>query len=270
MNTSEVEVDGRPLPLLRSSVLPAAQFSHAFPTRAGGVSDPPFDTFNMGGRMGDHGPSVAENRRRLLAAVGGDQLYLVRQVHGPAVAVVGAGDGPEGVAGREADAVITDVPGAAIGVFVADCVPLLLADPVSGACAAVHAGWRGVVAGVVPATVRALAAAYGSGPVGLRVALGPAIGACCFEVGPEVVEAFAAALPGAGAMFVREHVGARPHIDLKAALRLQLQALGVPPEQIDAGPECTRCDGAARFYSYRRDNGRTGQHLAVIVRRRRR
>jgi polyphenol oxidase len=126
-----------------------------------------------------------------------------------------------------------------------------------------------VVAGVVPAAVRALAAAYGAGPAGLRVALGPAIGACCFEVGPEVVEAFTAALPGAGPLFVRERPGARPHIDLKAALRLQLQTLGVAPEHIDAGPECTRCDGEARFFSYRRDSAGTGQHLAVIVRRRR-
>jgi YfiH family protein len=267
MNTAAFDVDGSALSLLQSSALPAARFAHGFPTRAGGVPGAPEDGFNLGGRRRDDPATVEENRRRLLAAVGGQHLFLARQVHGPAVAVVRAGDGPQALAAVEADAVITDVPGAAVGVLVADCVPLLLADPASGACAAVHAGWRGVVGGVVPAAVRALAAGYGSAPAGLRVALGPAIGACCFEVGPEVVEAFAAAFPGAGPMYVRDRPGARPHIDLKAALRLQLQALGVAPEHIDAGDECTRCDGAARFYSYRRDSTRTGQHLAVIVRR---
>ena len=130
--------------------------------------------------------------------------------------------------------------------------------------AAAHAGWRGVVAGVLPATVRALAA-LGARPADLRVALGPAIGPCCFEVGGEVVAAFAAAeLAGA----VRPSPRGRPdrwHIDLKDAARRQLEGAGVDPAGIDAAADCTSCD-RARFYSFRRDGRATGQLMGVIGR----
>ena len=173
---------------------------HGFSTRAGGVSAAPFDTLNMGARWGDVPASVEENRRRLLRAVGvAGPLYVARQVHGAAVVRVRAGDDPAAIARIEADALITDAPASPSGVFVADCIPALIVDPRTGAVAAAHAGWRGTVAGVLPAVVRALAAEFGARPDDLRVALGPAIGACCFEVGAEVVRAFEAALGGAAA-----------------------------------------------------------------------
>ena len=161
----------------------------------------------------------------------------------------------------------SDRPDVALGVFVADCIPALVADPRTGAFAAVHAGWRGTLAGVLPAAVVALAQHYGARPADLRVALGPAIGPCCFEVGPEVVEAFEAGLPGAGAagVVVAEGGGVKPRIDLKLANRLLLERAGVAPEAIDAGDECTSSD-RARFYSFRRDRGETGQHLGFIGR----
>src|SRR6185436_13892684 len=137
-------------------------------------------------------------------------------------------------------------------------------DPVRGACGAVHAGWRGVIARAPGAAIAAMGEAFGTRPGDLRVALGPAIGACCFEVGPEVVEAFEAAYPGARERGVIREGPGRPHVDLKAALRLDLQAAGIPAGQIDAGDECTRCDPAVRFFSYRGGNGRTGQHLSII------
>jgi YfiH family protein len=156
-------------------------------------------------------------------------------------------------------------------VFTADCVPVLLADPRTGACAAVHAGWRGVVAGVAGAAVRALIEGHGSRPADLRVALGPCIGICCFEVGPEVAAAFAAARPPAGGEGVVHTIaGGRPghpHIDLRRALALELAGLGVPAQQVDVSSACTRCDPERRFYSYRRDDGRTGAQMAVIARR---
>jgi YfiH family protein len=264
--TSECrEIDGRPLPLLVSPVIPA-EFRHGFTTRAGGISPPPYDTFNLGFSWGDQRDNVLENRRRLRAWLDADRLFLVRQVHGPSVFAVREGDTPEQVARHEADALITAVPGFAVGAMSADCVPLLFADPRTGACAAAHAGWRGVVAGVATATVQTLARAQGSRPADLRVALGPSIGACCFEVGPEVVHAFQALRAGDGSVVI-ERPGRKPHIDLRRSLTLELQAAGLDPAHIDPGGECTKCDPQSRFYSYRRDNTRTGQHLAVIARR---
>jgi YfiH family protein len=266
VNTRVVMVDGQPLPLLVSPVIPES-FAHGFSTRAGGVSAPPYDSFNLGKAWGDALASVTENRRRLRAACGAEAIYCARQVHGAAVVRVRAGDDADAVGASHADAVITDAAGVAVAVFTADCVPLVIADPRTGACAAVHAGWRGVVAGVAGAAIAQLAASFGSEVADLRVALGPCIGACCFEVGPEVVAAFDGFVAGdQRAAVVLERPGRKPHIDLRRALTLQLAALGVPPDQTDAGEECTRCDPQGRFYSYRRDNSRTGQHLGIVVR----
>jgi YfiH family protein len=259
------DAEGRALPLLTSAVIPPA-FRHGFPTRAGGVSAPPFDTLNLGAKWGDAPASVAENRRRLARAAGAP-LFAASQVHGVAIARVRAGDAPADLARVEADGLCTDRAGVALAVFVADCIPAFVVDPRTGAFAAVHAGWRGTLAGVLPAAVRALGAHFGARAADLRVALGPAIGPCCFEVGPEVVEAFEAGLPGARAagVILDAAPGGKPHVDLKRANRLVLERAGVAPDAIDAGPECTSCD-RARFFSYRRDKGRTGQHLAFVTR----
>jgi polyphenol oxidase len=257
------------LPLVRSRLI-AAPFVHGFSTRAGGVSAAPYDTLNLGARWGDVIASVEENRRRLLRAVGvAGPLYVARQVHGAAVVRVRAGDDPAAIAGREADALITAEPGVALGVFVADCIPALIVDARTGAVAAAHAGWRGTVAGVLPAAVRELAAEFGARPGDLRVVLGPAIGPCCFEVGPEVAREFEAVMDGAaGADIVMPSprgVAGKWHVDLKAANRLLLARAGVAPEAIDATPDCT-CHEPARFFSYRRD-GETGQLMGVVSRR---
>jgi polyphenol oxidase len=267
MNTRSHVVDGLALPLLQSSVIPEG-FAHGFPTRAGGVSGPPYETLNFARAWGDGRPAVLENRRRLLAALGLSRLYMIKQVHGVQVVQIVADHDPEALDVAQGDAMITDQAGAALGVFSADCVPLLFADPETGACGSAHAGWRGVVAGVAAATVAAMAAAFGTRPTALRVAMGPAIGPCCFEVGDEVVAAFEARHPGArGLGVVVEGKGARAHVDLKRSLALELQQVGLPAPNLDAGSECTLCDPQARFYSYRRDNRRTGQHMAVIARR---
>jgi copper oxidase (laccase) domain-containing protein len=118
---------------------------------------------------------------------------------------------------------------------------------------------------VLGATVAALGRGYGSVPADLRVALGPAIGPCCFEVGPEVADAFVALLPGEGGV-VLPRPGARPHVDLRLALRRQLERLGLDPAAIDLVPGCTHCDPDGRFFSYRRDAGRTGTHVAFVTR----
>ncbi len=256
------------LPLLKSDRI-GAGFVHGFTTRAGGVSPPPYDTLNLGGKWGDEPEHVAENRRRLAEAVGG-QPFLARQVHGTVIRRVRAGDDPAEVARHAADGLCTDVPGLVVGVLVADCVPVLMADLRTGACAAVHAGWRGTVAGILPAAVRTLASEFGSRPEDLRVVLGPAIGPCCFEVGLEVADAVVAAISEARARGIvlpsPRGRADKAHVDLHAANRLLLERAGVDPgaiDDVDLAAACTHHD-RQRFFSFRRDGAATGQQMGVI------
>lgn len=263
---AEPASNGWELPLLVSPLV-EGDFVHGFTTRAGGVSAAPFDALNLGGKWGDDPAHVAENRRRLGRALPG-RRYFARQVHGPAIARVRASDDPEAIARVEADGLCSDARGVTLGIFVADCIPALIADPRTGAFAAVHAGWRGTVAGVLPAAVRALANEFGARPEDLRIALGPAIGPCCFEVGEEVVAAFIGLLAGARdrGVVLPSPRGApgKSNVDLKVANRILLERAGVSPEAIDAGPECTHCD-RGRFFSFRRD-GSAGQQMGLIGR----
>lgn len=266
METRDFPVDGgASIPLLVSATIPAP-FRHGFSTRAGGVSAAPYASLNLGSKWGDSPENVAENRRRLLVASGARAMYAVSQVHGTRVVRVAAGDDGEAVKAEQADGLCSDGTGLGLSVHVADCVPALIADPRTGACAALHAGWRGTVAGVATAGVATLAEVFGCRPEDLRVALGPCIGPCCFDVGAEVVAAFEAAWPGAHAAgVVLETEGFQARIDLRQCLRLQFQAAGVLPEHIDASSDCTYCDPAGRFYSFRRSGRLTGQLVGFIV-----
>jgi len=235
---------------------------HGFSTRRGGVSTGPYATLNVGGKWGDDPEHIAHNRRRLAAAGGFDwtRLYTAKQVHGARVALVVDGTLPERVADTEADVVVSAVPGAVVGVYTADCVPILLADD-EGRVAAAHAGWRGTVAGVANAAVEALVS-IGARRERLRAALGPSICAHCFEVGDEVAAAFDALAPSS----VIRADGQKPHVDLWEANRLVLAAAGVPEENIDAAPPCTMCE-PERFFSFRRDGEGIGQHLSFVAAR---
>ncbi len=245
---------------LRAPRLAAAGFVHGFSTRSGGVSAGPFATQNLGAAVGDDPHAVAENHRRIAAAVGYDpgKLYQASQVHGAAVAVPGAGEDPAEVLSREADALVARSPGVAVGVRVADCVPVLLADTATGHVAAVHAGWRGIVRGVIRAALRTLGPRE---PGAVLAAIGPSIGPCCFEVGDEVAGELGEC---AGDGIVLRRGGARPHVDLWRAVEHQLRGLGVGT--VDTLGRCTACE-TARFYSFRRDGARSGRMLGVIVAR---
>ncbi len=234
---------------------------HGFSTRRGGVSTGRYATLNVGGKWGDDPDHIAHNRRRLAAAGGFDwtRLYTAKQVHGARVALVVATTLPERVAETEADVVVTAVPGAVVGVYTADCVPILVADD-EGRVAAAHAGWRGTVAGVANAAVEALVS-IGARRERLRAALGPSICAHCFEVGEEVAAAFEALAPSS---VIRAPGADKPHVDLWAANRLVLAAAGVPESAIDAAPPCTMCE-SERFFSFRRDGSGIGQQLSFVV-----
>jgi YfiH family protein len=210
---------------------------------------------------------VAQGWDLVVAALSSDteHLFRIKQVHGATVRVVRNGDlTASGRQARpEADAMISNVPGALLAVQVADCVPMLIADTGTGAVAAIHAGWRGTAAAIAPATVAALMREYGSNPADLIVALGPSIGACCYEVGEELVDAFqTTGGDAAGApWFVRK--GASLRLDLWQANRDQLVAAGVPPEQIHMAQLCTRTH-ADVFESYRAEGASAGRMIAAI------
>lgn len=188
-------------------------------------------------------------------------VHTARQVHGDRVLEIGT-LGPPACPPPEGDALLTALPDVALAVGVADCVPVLLADPVAGVVAAAHAGWRGTVAGVLP---RAIAGCVdrGARPGNLRVVLGPHIGRCCFEVGPEVVEAFRRALPDDAAVVVE--AAPRARIDLLAANRAQALASGVPAASIGAVGLCTVCRPDL-LESYRRSGGAPGRMAGFIAR----
>ncbi|MSP61369.1 MAG: peptidoglycan editing factor PgeF [Myxococcales bacterium] len=241
--------------LHRSPLLPAR---HGFSTRLGGVSTGRYATLNVGGKWGDDPANVDENRR-LLAEEGGfdpARLATVHQVHG-AACLNADGRGAADLARCDADALLASEPGRAIGVYTADCVPILLGDG-EGRVAAAHAGWRGTIAGVASAAVEALVA-VGARRERIRAALGPSIGVCCFEVGDEVAAQFAR-FPGA---VMREGDG-KAHVDLWRANRAILVAAGLAASAIDAHPPCTMCD-PERFFSFRRDGAGIGQMLSFVI-----
>ena len=241
-----------PLPVLRSALL--RDFPHGFTTRDGGASRPPFDSLNLGGRVGDDPGRVADNWRRLEEATG-LRFARVRQVHGARAVRLDAACEPA----EEADAIVTASPGVAATVAVADCVPVLLADPESGAVAAVHAGWRGTLAHAAAEGVRALSRASGAPPARLLAAVGPSIGPCCYEISPDLAATFARVL---GVDVIRS--GARPRLDLWMASRRVLQEAGIAPDRIEILGRCTSCEPAA-FFSHRRDAGRTGRQVGFVA-----
>lgn len=250
--------------VLRSRLLSARGVRHAFSTRIGGVSEGPFASLNVAVGPGDRKDHVAENLRRFAGTLGvsPDRLFQTSQVHGATVRVVAPNDDREAVLHEEADALVADRGDGdhAIGIRVADCVPVLVHDSASGAVAAIHAGWRGVVGGVVPAAVAHLAIRARS-PKGLVAAIGPCIGPCCFEVGEEVVEQLEMAAPEPGVV-LRDRP--RPHADLRLAVRAQLRSLGLEDAAIEDVDGCTKCD-ATRFFSHRRDGARSGRLIAAIA-----
>lgn len=263
----ERAADGQELPLLVSSLFPE-RFRHGFTTRAGGVSAPPFASLNLGWRWGDDEANVVENHRRLLLAAGARAMLRAAQVHGTRVLRVQGNDLAATIAATDADGLASDEVGLGLSVHVADCTPILMACAATGACAALHAGWRGTVRGMAGQGVRVLVRELGCRPADLCVALGPCIGACCFEVGPEVAAAFFTAMPAAlhnGVIVATP--GRKARIDLRRYQRLELEAAGVPPENIDASTDCTFCDPAGRFFSYRRAGRATGQMVGFVVRR---
>jgi purine-nucleoside/S-methyl-5'-thioadenosine phosphorylase / adenosine deaminase len=233
-------------------------------TRAGGVSSGPYASMNLGTAVGDDPANVVENRRRLAARILARPVFL-RQVHGARVVRVDAIDADPERPVQEADAVVTTAPGVACTVQAADCLPVLLAAPEGRAVGAAHAGWRGLAAGVLEATVAAVSDAGRCEPSQLSAWLGACIGPNAFEVGADVLLAFGVSsgsptdvVPAARRFRLKG--GGKWLADLAGLARDRLDAAGL--QQVEGGGWCTVGD-AARFFSYRRD-GTTGRMAAAI------
>ncbi len=246
---------------LHSTLLDRHGFRHAFSTRLGGVSRAPHDTLNLGYHIGDDQTAVRENRARFLRTIdlSADRFFELRQVHGTAIHEISARESPQVIADLEGDGLVIRCASYGVAARTADCVPVLIGHPPSGHVAAVHAGWRGAVAGVVPAAIEALA----HDPSDLIVAIGPHIRVGAFEIGEDVALEMERA---AGDDPVVDRTGPKPHGDLAALICIQLRNAGVPDQAIDDVGGCTHAD-EHRFFSHRRDRGDTGRHLSVILAR---
>ena len=240
---------------------------HGFATRLGGLSEGPYKSLNLVFRARDKVENVIGNRQKFCEAIGVDFTKAVggHQVHGDKVAVVTldhAGKGARSSDGLEGtDALITNVPGIPLMIFFADCVPLLLVDPVRKVIGACHAGWRGTVAQIGAKTVQAMERHFGTNPKDCRIALGPSIGPCCYEVDYGVVSRFQEAFSWWEE--AADKRGEKWLLNLWEANRRQLIDVGVPAGNIAMSEACTACN-TQLFFSYRAENGDTGNLAAII------
>ncbi len=234
---------------------------HGFSTRHGGMSEG--CVLNLGDSSWDSPAHVDENRRRFLSALNLDKAHLatLRQVHSNRVHII------EDISSQwnqsEGDALITRIENIALAVKIADCLPVLIADPAMNAVAAVHSGWKGTLSRVLLRAVTEMQRAFGSNPAELLIAVGPGIRACCYEVGADVAELFSRGYPGCS---LAKSVDGRPWkylLDLCGALDHQLNQAGVRPENCYDLGTCTCCN-TAEFFSHRAEGPAAGRMMAVI------
>ena len=245
-----------PAPVLLTA--PNLTVPHGFATRLGGVSEGVYESLNFGLSTGDDPAKVAQNRCLLMRAfgVGEPQVCALQQVHGDRVVVA-----EPGLHDVEADAAVTSEPDLLLTINTADCLPILVHDPVTGSVGAAHAGWRGTVKYIAAKLVEALSAHYGSSPADLRVALGPAIQQRSYQVGLEVKQVFDE--HGFPPEVCTPDAEGRWRLDVPGANRFVLLEAGVRDENIYTFEDCT-LEQPERFYSHRRDGRARGAHWSAI------
>ncbi len=238
------------VPVLNAKSIDA---KHGWFTRLGGVSQEPFDSLNVSYNVGDKSEHVTANRSKAITRIGGDPKKLIfagKLAHGDKVFVASAKDAGTELTGY--DAIITNEPDLPIGLSIADCLPIFLESSNPKAVAVVHAGWRGLKAGVIGNTISLMESTYGVDPSHIAAAIGPAIGPKSYEVGLEVADAFPTG--------VSNRRGTNAYLDMWKVAEEQLKEAGVmniENVEIDTFRD-------SHFFSYRRDNGTTGRQLAVI------
>lgn len=239
---------------------------HGFTTRYGGVSQGHLASMNIGTHRGDSPENVLKNYEILGNTIGFDpkKAVLTRQTHTDIVRKVGKEHHGAGLFApelSECDALITNEPGTALVIFTADCTPVLLHDPVTGAVGAAHAGWRGTASGIAGKTVEAMVSAYGCRPENICAAIGPNIGQCCFETDRDVPDAMLKAFGNQAQPYIRR-TGDKYYVNLKELNRLHLSRAGVT--FIAVSNHCTACE-AQRFWSHRKVGALRGSQGAIIV-----
>ncbi len=234
---------------------------HGIFTRLGGVSAAPWATLNLGHTVGDDLVAVETNHERVCQALGVRRAEIVtsRQVHGNRVAVVGQAE--RGQVVPATDGLITNKPGTVLLQRFADCVPIILYDPVQHAAGLAHAGWRGTIAQVARRTVEAMGAHFGSDPADLCAGVGPGIGPCCYQVGPDVTQQVQRTFENTNGLLARRPDGSW-HLDLWAANANQLAGAGV--EHVEVAEICTACR-VDEWFSHRAERGRTGRFGVVVI-----
>ncbi len=236
--------------------------SHCFTTKLGGASRGSVCGLNLGFRCGDERESVEQNYRLVAEDFGFDveKITAGRQTHSTNIKIIDESHSGKGVS-RESDfedidGLVTNVSGLPLVVYYADCVPVLLADEVSGVVAAVHSGWRGTVGEIARNAVSVMVENFGAKPENIKAAIGPSIGVCCFETGEEVAGLF-------GASLVKSCGDGKFKVDLWSANKIILENCGVKTENIDVLGICTMCH-SDMLYSYRVHKGETGRMGAFI------
>lgn len=235
----------------------------AITTRIGGISQDPYRSLNMAYHVDDADEAVTENRRRFCRSLGIDakSLVVAQQIHGDRIALVdetyrGCGAYHHEKAIPDTDGMITRSHGLTLAVLTADCVPVLVIDPVVKAVGIAHAGWRGALSMIAAKTVLKMQDTFGTAPANCLVALGPCIGPCCYKVGEEVLSQFRCKFGSATCT-------AADRLDLQKAVEIQLTDIGVEESSILSTRLCTSCNRDL-FYSYRAEGGQTGRMMSVI------
>lgn len=240
---------------------------HMFTTRFGGVSTGVYDSWNFGENRGDDVDCVRENYRRAgeIFGVSGDDFVVTKQVHGIEVLIPSESD--RHTVGEpvpyEIDGIVTNKKGLPILIYIADCVPVLMEDPVAGVIAAVHCGWKSSVADILGVAVGKMVS-LGATPANIRAAVGASIGFCCFETDIEVPQAVERYLDSDTDGLIRDGSNGKYYVDLRGANARRLLQLGLKEENIDVSVECTMCD-QKKYWSHRGSKGVRGSMAAAIM-----
>jgi len=267
MNIVEQTRNGVPF-LAAEGISALAGVAHGFSTCVGGVSQGVYASMNLGLTRGDDKDCVRENYRRFVEAIGatGRRWAMCNQVHGSTVRNVTLADTKTELyhkLGYEGDGLMTAIPGVTLVVFSADCIPVLLCDPVRKVIAAVHAGWRGTASGVVTVAVEQMKEMYGCRAEDILAAIGPGIGPCCFETHEDVPNAMMAAVASPALSYIKIKENGKFVVDLKGINAKRLELAGLDPANIAVSGDCTACM-EDKYWSHRRQGDQRGSMAAMI------
>lgn len=254
--------------LAADSFLAAGGVAHGFSTRIGGVSKGIFTSLNLGSTRGDDSNCVKENYRRFCAAIGADvhRVVMTNQIHSTIIRTATLSDvkndlfDPEGY---DCDGLITNDSGLALTIFSADCIPVLLYDPVKKVIAAVHAGWRGTAGDIAGKAARLMQEDYDSDPGDILAAIGPGISQCCFETHADVPDAMIDILGNLAKPYIACLENGKFKVDLKGINAALLMRAGVSPEHIEISTDCTACL-PDKYWSHRVTQGHRGSQAAIL------